>query len=162
MKIIPFLSLLLLTSCGFQPVYGDLSHNPATASALSNVAIANIPNRDGQALRNHLIDRMYGKARPQSPTTKLEISLHSYTINLGLQKDATTTRQEYNLTASYVLKNNDGKILLSGDVRSIVSYNKLEAQYATVAAQQSAIDRAIAEVGEQIVNRISLYLSETS
>lgn len=153
--------LLAFTACGFTPVYlsqGD--NNPTVANALGNVAIANIPDRSGQMLRNHLIDRMYTKGRPTNPSAKLEVSLRSTETDLGILKDATASRRELNLWADYVLMDNDGKRLLNGVAHSVVSYNKLSAQYGTLAAKENASSSALKEVGEQIVNRISLYYTD--
>ena len=154
------LALFVLTGCGFSPIYGSFSNNPKISADMNNVAIANIPEHEGQMLRNYLIDRMYHKGRPENPTTTLEIILKSSEISLGLQKDATTSRQEYNLTANYTLKDKSARTLASGTARSIVSYNKLDAQYGTLASRKNASERAVKEVSEQIINRISLYFAE--
>lgn len=159
-KHLVILSFLALAGCGFRPIYGSFEDRQQVAGALNNVAIANIADREGQMLRNHLIDRMYHNGRPQNPSATLEIRLSSSEISMGIQKDATTARQEYNLSANYVLKDNNGKELTKGIARSIVSYNKLDAQYGTLASKQNASDRAVKEVGEQIINRISLYFAE--
>jgi LPS-assembly lipoprotein len=162
MKYLLCLSFLLLSACGFQPIYGSWSHNPETNRAMNNVQIANIPDREGQELRNHLIDRMYLNGRPAQPTTRLEISLIASDVNLGLQVNGTTTRQEHSLTANYVLRDiASNKQLLKGTARSIVSYDELAGQYATLATKLNAADRALTEVGEQIVNRLSLYFAES-
>lgn len=155
-----FFALLMLAGCGFSPIYGSFGNNAGVSAELNNVMIANIPNRDGQMLRNHLIDRMYHNGRPSSPTSTLEINLRSNEISLGLQKDATTSRQEYNLTATYVLKDKNSRELTRGTARSIVSYNKLDPQYGTLASRHNASERAVKEVSEQIINRISLYFAE--
>src|ERR1700733_2535287 len=45
--------LCLLTSgCGFHPVYGTRDDNSSVADELNDVAIENIPDRQGQMLRN--------------------------------------------------------------------------------------------------------------
>lgn len=154
---------LLLTACGFSPIYA--SHGDGSTpvdKSLGNVAIANIPDRNGQLLRNHLIDRMYFSGRPSHPTTILEVTLRSTENDLGIQKDSTASRRELNMWADYVLRDHDGKNLLKGSAHSTVSTSKLDAQYGTLAAQRNAQERAIREVGEQIVGRLSLYFAEVS
>ena len=52
--------MLLLSSCAYQPMYGK-THDQnmrAGSKGLSEVEVANIPNRAGQILRNDLIDRI--------------------------------------------------------------------------------------------------------
>ena len=151
---------LLLAGCGFSPVYGSHGRNEPVSEALNSVSVANIPDRQGQVLRNHLIDRMYFKGRPEKPASALEVTLRSNEYDLGIQKDATASRRVLNLWADYVLRANDGKELIKGKAHSSVSYSKLEAQYGTLAAKENAQKRAINEVGEQIVNRLSVYFAE--
>ena len=154
---------LLLSACGFSPIYGSHgSGSEPVDKALSNVAIASIPDRQGQMLRNHLIDRMYFSGRPAHPDATLNVSIRSTESDLGIQKDATASRRELNMWADYTLKADDGRQLLKGSAHSVVSFSKLDAQYGTVAAQQNATERALNEMGEQIVNRLSLYYAEAS
>lgn len=151
-------ALLMLAGCGFQPVYGDLgSSQSSVAAELNRVAIANIPDRQGQVLRNRLIDRFYHAGRPKDPAYTLTVALRSYEVDLGIQKDATASRRQYDLYADYVLTDKTGTELHKGTARSIVSYNKLSAQYGTLASRENAVERALQEVGEQITNRVSLY-----
>ncbi len=150
---------LSLPACGFQPIYGkaSASGDPVVAAQMNQVAIASIPDRQGQQLRNHLIDRMYGKGRPSETTATLNVSLRTSEVDLGIQKDSTASRRELNMWAEYMLRDHDGKKLLAGTAHSVVGYSKLSAQYGTLAAHEDAVDRAVKEVAEQIVNRISLY-----
>jgi len=154
-----FAVCLMLTGCGFSPIYAaPQSEETGTVDqALSAVAIANIPDRNGQILRNHLIDRMYFSGRPAYTNATLEVSLRSAQTDMGVQKDATTFRRQLDLWADYVLRDKTGKQLLNGLAHSAVGYSKTDAQYGTVVAERNAYERALREVGEQIVNRLSLY-----
>ncbi len=53
-------------ACGFKPVYGTASHDSAVGAALANVQIDPISDRNGQVLRNNLIDRFYTDGRPSN------------------------------------------------------------------------------------------------
>ncbi|MDD5586828.1 MAG: LPS assembly lipoprotein LptE [Alphaproteobacteria bacterium] len=161
-KFCLLMPVLCLLGCGFSPIYGSHEGGAPVAKELGNVEIANIPDRQGQQLRNRLIDRMYFSGRPEHPEATLAVRLRSTEIELGIRKDATATRRELNMWADYVLRGKDGEQLLKGTAHSVVSYSKLRAQYGTVAAEQNAIDRALKEVGEQIVNRLSLHYAEGS
>lgn len=151
---------LFLADCGFSPIYGSVSGSKAVETSLNNVAIDPIPDRQGQMLRNHLIDRMYFSGRPSHPEAALHVALRSTLSDLGIQKDATTTRSQLSMWADYSLTSPDGKELLKGTAHSVVGYNKLSAQYGTLAAEENAYDRVVNEIGEQIVNRLSLYYAE--
>jgi len=150
----------LLSGCGFSPIYGSHDNNEPVSKALNNVAIANIPEPRGQFLRNHLIDRMYFKGRPAQPAATLFVSLRSTETDLGIQKDATASKRQLNMWADYVLRDTHDAQLLKGTAHSVVSYSRLDAQYGTVAAERNASERVLREVGEQIVNRLSVYYAE--
>jgi LPS-assembly lipoprotein len=157
-----FSCLLLLAGCGFSPIYGphDTESRAPVVEAMNNVAIENIPDRNGQVLRNHLIDRIYTNGRPSNPAHRLAVKLSSAETELGIQKDSTASRSQLNVWAAYVLKDRNGKTLFSGTAHSVVSYSKFQAQYGTVTAQRDAFARATKELGEQIVNRLSLFFAE--
>jgi LPS-assembly lipoprotein len=153
---------LLLSACGFRPIYGsrgDEGGSPVVLD-LNNVAIDNISDRNGQMLRNDLIDRLYGKNRPEKPLYMLKVRIHSSEEDLGILANATATRSLLNMYGDYSLQNAKGKELLKGSAHSVASFDKLDQMYGTMAARQDANRRTIHEIGEQIVNRLSLYFSE--
>ncbi len=161
--LIPFIALCLpLGGCGFHPVYGtaDAEGNSAVAARLNNVAIENIQDRDGQVLRNYLVDRMYGANRPEKPAYKLSVRITNTEENLGILANATATRSLLNMYGDYALTDMSGKTLVKGRAHSVASFDKLDQIYATVASKQDAHQRTLHELSEQIVNRLSLYFSE--
>jgi LPS-assembly lipoprotein len=152
----------LLAGCGFHSVYGSRggSDGSPVAMELNDIAIDSIPEHNGQILRNALVDRMYGKNRSDQPHYRLSATLHSNTEDLGIQANATSTRELLNMYCDYKLKDNTGRQILSGTAHSVASYDRLDQMYGTIAAQQSATENTLHEVSEQIVNRLSLYFSE--
>jgi len=155
-------AVLLLSACGFHPIYGTHGADDGSPVAmdLNDIAIDNIPDRNGQILRNDLIDRMYGKNRPSQPLYRLVVKVSSSVEELGILADATSTRELLNMYGDYTLTDAKGKVLVKGTAHSVASYDRLDQMYGTVAAQQDATVRTLHEVSEQIVNRISLYFSE--
>lgn len=157
-------ALLLLAAplfgCGFEPIYGSHVNNANVTAELNDVAIGNIPDRHGQILRNDLIDRMYGHGRPRSAKYKLEVNLRATEEGLGLLPNSITTLTELNLYADYTLSASGGEELMKGTAHTLANYDQPSAQYSTLAARENAYQRCLNEVGEQIVNRVSLYFSE--
>ncbi len=157
------LSIALLTAaCGYKPIYG--SHSAETGSPvaveLNNIAIDSIPDRDGQMLRNNLMDRMYGANRPDRPAYMLHVKLRSKEENLGILANASVTRSLLDMYADYALADAHGNELLSATAHSVASFDKLSQMYGTVEARRSAHEKTLHEISEQIVNRLSLYFSE--
>ncbi len=155
-------SSLLLSACGFSPIYGTKGKGSASvSSSLNNVQINNIQGERGQFLRNKLIDRLYFKSRPTTPEAQLNIYLTSFENKSGIQKDATATRSQLRMTANFTLRSIDNKEeLFKGQASTVASYSKLDAQYGTLATQQDAYKRALIELSEQITNRLSLFYAE--
>ena len=153
---------LLLTGCGFHPVYGTHGAEGGSPVALdlNNIAIENIPDRHGQILRNNLIDRMYGKNRPTQLLYTLKVKISDSEEDLGILANATSTRSLLNMHGDYSLVDARGQEILKGTTHSVASFDKLDQMYGTVAARQDAYDRTLHEISEQIVNRLSLYFSE--
>lgn len=152
--------LACLAACGFSPIYGNHANTPAVTASLNNVFIEAIDGENGQFLRNKLMDRLYFHGRPAEPQAFLTVGLSSGEMGLGIQKDATTSRSQLNVNASYKLVGKDKKTLLSGTAHSVASYSKLTAQYGTLATQRGAHERALNEISEQIAGRLSLYYAE--
>lgn len=160
MKWLLLVSALILAACDFQPIYGTHSESGQTIDMMNQVAIDSISDRNGQMLRNDLIDRMYSKGRPKKPLYHLRVSINASLQDLGIQANATSTRSLLDMTVNYNLMDTHEKTVLSGTAHSITSFNKLSDQYGSLISDESAYERTLKEASEQIVNRLSLYFSE--
>ena len=70
------------------------------------------------------------------------------------------TRAELSMTGNMILRNAETfSELYRTTVRTRVSYNILDAQYGTRVAQENAQDRALGQIADETVNRLSLYFS---
>ncbi len=154
-------ALLNLSACGFHSVYGSRNADGTpVAEQLAQVTIDPIPERAGQMLRNDLIDRMYGKGRPSLPTHHLIVKLKTTDEDLGTLANGTTALADIHTTATYELKDANGKTVSKGTTSSTAQYDKLTSEYATLAAHEGALERTVREVSEQLTGRISLYFAE--
>lgn len=156
------LALLSLAAC-YAPIYGNKGFS-ASATAqevkLNHVAISAIGDANGQHLRNLLIDRFYGGGRPLKTDTRLEVRLHSQEDQLGLQKDATTTRSRLTITADYALFDTaTNKQIFAATSHSTASYSILDQQYATLAAKEDANKRTLQELADLITARLLLFFN---
>ncbi|OYQ35171.1 hypothetical protein CHU95_08010 [Niveispirillum lacus] len=149
-----------LGGCGFKPVYGTASQGSAVGAALANVQIDPIVDRNGQVLRNNLIDRFYTDGRPSSARYRLAVALAATEEELGIQQDATATRARLRLQASYeLIEISTGQVVYRTFSRSIVSFNLLDSQFAVLATRQDAYDRGLTELADDIRTRLSLYFA---
>ena len=155
---------LSLTGCGFSPIYSkhesSSTHGYAVAAVLSQVDIGNIPDREGQILRNTLMDRFYQDGRPDNHLYLLSVAqLREAITDLDVTEDSDTTRAELYMQTTISLIRQDTKdVLLKRDIRSVTSYNILGSQFTTRVSEQDARESAIHDIARQIELQLSLYL----
>lgn len=153
--------LLLLSGCGFRPLYGDsaLGGQAGPEGYFRLVEVAPIKEREGQMLRNNLMDDMYSHGRPAFPEYALQVtSLNERRVGLGIRKDAVATRAQMSVTAQYAMVHiPSGETLFTRSAQSINSYNILDSQFTTKVTQSDARDRALRDISHQITRDVALY-----
>lgn len=143
---------LLLAGCGLQPVYSGGGSGPV-ATALSDIAVAPIPNRAGFLVENALRDRLGTPAA--TPTLRLEVELDDQITGFGVRGDNSIARERRTLRARYrVVKVATGAVLLDATAGSDAGIDRVSSDFAVVAAENSALDRLAIEVARQIAARI--------
>lgn len=167
-RILVLSAVLVLTSCGFEPMYGNVRFNEPTPqeaaieAQLENIAIGNIPDREGQILRNALIDRFYRNGRPQNPSYTVEVAkIHETKTDLDITKESDATRAQLRLDATVTLRDNQGNTVLTRDLTSIGSYNILTSEFATRVSEDNMRENALNDLARQIELQVVLYLKGT-
>lgn len=154
------ITLLSLTACGFHPVYG-VNKYEATGieNRFSQIQISNIPDREGQFLRNQLIDNFYRSGRPSSPAYTLKISKISETQrDLDVTRDSDTTRAQLTLSTNIILEDKKTKQnLLERRIQSIASYNVLGSEFANRVSEDTTRENLLKDVARQVELQLSLY-----
>ena len=135
-----------LAGCGFHPLYGG----GEVAPQLSAVYVEPVAEREGYELRNELIDLLGSDGRLAGKLYRLKITLKETNQGVALQNDATITRYNDRLVATYELSDAKGTSLTSGTQTGLSSYNVASSPYATLAAQQDADVRAAQDMAERI------------
>lgn len=152
------LAIALLPGCGLRPLYAGGGSGPV-ARTLDTVAVAPIPGRAGWLVRTALEDRL-GNGGGGSPTYRLEVELDDDITGFGIRPDNSVTRERRTLRARYRLVDAQrGTVLLDATAGSDAGVDVVSSEYATVAAEQTALERLSAEVADQIVTRLALYAS---
>lgn len=154
--------LLGLAGCGFQPLYGERSAGAGsvTQAELSAVQIDLIANREGQMLRNELLDRFQPAGAAAKPRYALAVGLSVQRVGLGIRTDETATRANLVMVADYAVRDlSNGNLMFRGRGRSVSGYNVLDSEFATTSSENDAIRRAILDISQQITTRVSLVLT---
>ncbi|MCE9507316.1 MAG: hypothetical protein K8R48_03230 [Alphaproteobacteria bacterium] len=145
-----------LSGCGFESLYAQ-KNQPAPARP--EIEISNIPDREGQALRNLLIDRLYTHGRPAEALYRLTFSpLEKNTNNIGIEKNATATISQIQIsTKMQLVEKNTGAVLLQRQLKAAGSHNLLDNQLATLVSQQNVTENLIQRLGDDAITELNLY-----
>jgi LPS-assembly lipoprotein len=161
MNKLPILCLaLMLSGCGLQPLYSGGSEG-SVAQALAGVEVAPIPGRSGWLVQNALKDRIAAVAGG-SPRYRLQVELDDSIEGFGIRADDAITRERRTLRARYRLtEQGSGAVVLDATAGSDAGIDVVRSEYATIAAENTAVERLAGEVADQIVARIALYAKRT-
>jgi LPS-assembly lipoprotein len=151
---------LLVAGCGFHPLY---AHNDRRGydPDLAAIKVNTIPDRHGQLLAIELRDGLNPRGVRVETRYTLTVELSAQRHDIGLRPDGTASRSQIATTAKFVLKDVKGdKTVLEGTTHSVSSFDVLNDNYATVVAQHSAEERTVRDIGDDILTRLEVYVSE--
>lgn len=150
------LSMLMLSACGLEPVYSGGSQGIA-ATTLRQIEIAPIEGEAGWMMRNALIDRTGGSPNAGGQY-RLEVRLDDSITGLGVRADDTVTRERRTLRARYRLVNvATNEVILDSTAGSDQGIDVVGSDYATIAAEQTALENLTGVVADQIVSRLARF-----
>jgi LPS-assembly lipoprotein len=167
MKFLPLIAVFVLSACGLSPVYGTHSKSAQkseASAALQQVHIAPLPDREGQYLRNALIDRFYKNGYPTNPAYQLKIGvLKENKTAFDITVESEATRYQLKLSTTMTLINTqspESKAVLGRNLYAVSSYNVLESEFSTRVSEQSAREAILNDLARQIEQQITLYLNQ--
>jgi LPS-assembly lipoprotein len=151
--------LLALSACGLKPMYAG-GGSGAVAQGLAGIDVSPIEGKAGWLVRNALVDR-FGAAGSNGTRYRLDIRLDDKLEGLGLLSDDTIARERRTLRARYQLVDAaSGAILLDATAGSDAGIDVVSSEYATIAAEQTALENLAREVAERIATRVALKLRD--
>ena len=151
--------LLLLSGCTLRPLYAG-GGDGNVARTLKSVEVGPINGKAGWLVRNALRDRLASEAG--KPAYRLEVELDDDITGFGIRSDNAVTRERRTLRARYRLVDATvGTVLLDATAGSDAGIDVVGSEYATVAAEQTALERLSAQVADQIISRVALYVART-
>lgn len=146
-----------LSACGLQPLYSTAGTSNV-AQGLAAVQVPAIPGRGGWLVRGALEDKL-GVAGNASPRYRLDVRLDDSLEALGVLNDDTITRERRVLRSRYQLIDLvTGEILLDATAGSDVGIDVVSSEFATIAAEQTALENLAVEIADQMVTQIALTL----
>jgi LPS-assembly lipoprotein len=151
---------IALAGCGLKPMYAG-GGDGAVAQGLAAVDVAPIEGRAGWLVRNALRDRLAQTGSAAAPRYRLDVLLDDKLEGLGLLTDETVGRERRTLRARYQLVDlSSGNIVVDASAGSDAGIDVVGSEFATIAAEQTALENLAVEVADRIVTRLTLALRE--
>lgn len=152
----------MLSACGLQPIYAGGAQG-TIARGLADVQVAPIPGDEGWLVKNALEDRLGRGANGGSAQYRLDIVLDDQLEGFGLLTDDTIGRERRTLRARYQLVEiATDTILVDATAGSDAGIDVVGSEFATIAAEQTALENLAEEVADQIVVRLTRVIREQS
>jgi LPS-assembly lipoprotein len=151
----------LLGGCGLHPLYAGGSHS-AVAQGLDQVDVPAIQGQQGWLMRNALMDRMHPQGVGDGAKRyRLDVKLDDKLEGLGVLANDTVGRERRTLRARYQLVDTStGEMLLDATAGSDAGIDVVSSEYATVAAEQTALENLTRVVADRIVTSLAVRLRQ--
>jgi len=158
----PALALALLatlSACGLRPMYAG-GRDSEAARTLAGVRVDPIPGKQGWLMRNALNDRLTAMGQGE-PRYVLKVQLDDRIEGLGVRADDRVTRERRTLRARYQLVDSQsGKTLLDETTGWDAGIDVTSSEYATVAAEDTALERLTEIVADRVLAKVALGARE--
>ena len=150
---------LALAACGLKPLYSGGS-NGAVASALGDVQVEPIAGKAGWLMRNALRDQLDSLGSSDAKY-RLIVELDDKIAGFGVRSDDRITRERRTLRARYqLIRLSDSAVVLDATAGSDAGIDVVSSEYATLAAEDTALENLSTIVANKIVTRLSLFARE--
>ena len=149
---------IALAGCGLQPMYAG-GGSGAVAQGLAAVDVAPIAGQAGWLVRNALRDRLAQSGASAEPRYRLDVLLDDELEGLGLLTDETIGRERRTLRARYQLVDlASGEIVIDASAGSDAGVDVVSSEFATIAAEERALENLAVAVADRIVTQVTLAL----
>jgi LPS-assembly lipoprotein len=150
--------IALTTGCGLHPLYQGGTRS-AAARQLAGVEVAPIPGKAGWLVHNAIVDRLAATSGG-TPRYRLTVVLEDSIEGLGVRANDTVTRERRTLRARYQLHAldapKDAPPLLDETANADAGIDVVSSEYATVAAEDTALERLATLIADRIIARVSV------
>jgi len=159
---------LLLSACGFRPLYGQFGANPGAQAIFTSIYVEPIDTEGvGYDMRNTLMDLLQSTGNEGGSRYHLQVDLKESRIGSNIQnevvgglQETTITRYNYTLSATYTLTDTKGTVVTKGQESTLAAYNVVSSPYATLAARQDARKRAADDVAARLRMDLGVYFAQ--
>ena len=149
---------LALSGCGWSPLYAEPASGPASEE-LRAIYVEPILERIGQRLQIALRSSLNQTGEPTPQRYRLRTTLATYLTNLGIESQGLASLGKLDVYATYnLIDNKTQQVLLVNTVHVANSFDLNPNQYSTVVGEDDAAVRSAAELNQEIVTRLALFM----
>ena len=129
---------------------------------MSSIEVAPIGGQRGWLVGNALNDRLHRQGTGNT-RFRLEVELDDQITGYGVRRDNAISRERRSLRARYRLVDvATGAVLLDQSAMADAGIDVAGSEYATVAAEQTALERLSETLADQIVARVATYAGRSA
>jgi LPS-assembly lipoprotein len=151
---------LVLGSCGFHPLYapsGPRDWDPDLAA----INVLPINDRPGQILEMALRENLNPGGISVPKRWDLSTVLTVARSDLGIQRNATATTSEISVNAVFRISDaRSQKVVYTSTSNAVGDFDQVIDAYATQVAADSARDRALRQVADEMTLRLALFVRD--
>jgi LPS-assembly lipoprotein len=149
-----FAAALLLSACGFRPLYATAEGGGAGLAQMALVSV------EADEAIGDIVSRAFERRIRGGDGALYDLSVRAseQAERLAVQIDASVTRYNYRLVGDYTLVERATGKRYTGNVVSIASFNVVNSQYSTLYAEEQAKEKAAAQLVEDIERDVLLKL----
>lgn len=149
-----------LGGCGLSPMYAG-GGSGQVARGLAEIQVSAIQGRAGWLVRNALVDKLGKTPAGSAPRYRLDVRLDDQLESYALLSDDTTGRERRTLRARYQLVDlQSNEIVVDATAGSDAGIDVVSSDYATIAAEQRALENLAKDVAGRIVTNLALRLRQ--
>lgn len=153
-RLVILVFALALSGCGLKPLYGGGAQGSA-GQLLGMVEVPAIPGKAGWLTRDALLRRL-GAGTEGQKRYRLDVELDDQITGFGVRRDDVVTRERRALRARYKLVDlASDTVIVDATAGSDAGIDVVSSEYATVAAENTALERLSDVVADQIVTRLA-------
>ena len=147
-----------LSGCGWAPLYADIETETASEE-LRAIKVDPIAERIGQRLEIALRNSLNPTGEPTPARYRLSTTLAVALSNFGIQSQGLATLGQIDATATFRLVDlQTGGVLLTNTVHVANSFDLNPNQYSTIVGEDDAGVRSVAELDQEMVSRLVLFM----
>ncbi len=148
---------LVLSACGFTPLYAPQNNSTGIVSSLAAVTVQTGGGEESRKLRIALEDLLRSNSLV-APQYALSVSSTLFRSDVAIQQDTEVTRRNLTLRSTFTLRDlATNEPLYEAKSFGIVAYNRVASEFANIIAERDAEDRVTNQVAEEIHTKLAIY-----